>query len=146
MDNAVQFLEKKYLHRNGQVYLNTEESFAAFQMAYFFDRVLEKDADYFPGGRQAQEGAHAAARSLLAHEEEVLQPYLVPIKAPAAGTEALEGWAKFPVCRPLPQAVFVVHEGVLKVGTGCMCPRTGGAIKVDLTLIDSNQTVWWKYA
>ncbi|HCL4132401.1 TPA: hypothetical protein N2C61_003509 [Pseudomonas aeruginosa] len=146
MDNALTLLKKAFDHRNGKIYRRTNESIGPFQKAYFFDRLLEKDADYFPGGRQAQEEAHAAARFLLAHEEEALLPFLVDIKVPAAGAEASDGWEKFPFSRPMPQEVFVVHEGVLKVGSGCTCPRTGGAIKVDLTLIDSNQIAWWKYA
>ncbi|HEK3608692.1 hypothetical protein PAE975_6035 (plasmid) [Pseudomonas aeruginosa] len=146
MENAKTLTQKGFVHRNGKIYRRTNESFSAFQKAFFFDRLLEKDANYFPGGQRAQEEAHEAARFLLAHEEEVLLPFLVDIQAPAAGAEASEGWEKFPVSRPLPQAVFLVHEGVLKVGTGWCCPRTGGAIKVDNTLIDSNQTAWWKYA
>ena len=65
---------------------------------------------------------------------------------PISGEEAKAGWSKFPVSRPLNRPVVVIHEGAVKEGFGCECRRTGGAIRVDGKLINSNHLAWWKYA
>ncbi|KIL03172.1 hypothetical protein QX25_18485 (plasmid) [Stutzerimonas stutzeri] len=146
METTVTIPPAQFFHRRGNIYRSTEESLSAVQNAFLLERLLEKGADYFAGGREAQEEAHDLASKLLVHEDQVLLTHLIDIQPPAAGSEALEGWERFPVSRPLPRQVLLVHEDVLKVGTGCACPRTGGAITVDGMLIDSNQFVWWKYA
>lgn len=146
METTVTIPPAQFFHRRGNIYRSTEESLSAVQNAFLLERLLEKGADYFAGGREAQEEAHDLASKLLAREDQVLLTHLVDFQPPASGSEGLEGWHRFPVSRPLPKQVLLVHEDVLKVGTGCACPRTGGAITVDGVLIDSNQSVWWKYA
>lgn len=68
-----------------------------------------------------------------------------PYEIPPKGSEAAQGWSKFPVNRPLNKPVFVIHEYVIKPATGCNCPHTGGALRIDGKLVDSNTTIWWRY-
>lgn len=69
----------------------------------------------------------------------------VRIAVPEQGRERAEGWATFPMERPLNVPVLVVIDGKIVEGNGGSCPQTGGTIIADGRKYDSNHTLSWRY-
>jgi hypothetical protein len=67
------------------------------------------------------------------------------VSLPKPGNESREGWAKFPLVRPLCRPILVIIDDRIVEGNGGSNRDSGGTIIADGQSFDSNHSLFWRY-